>query len=150
VDLFRPELVMVVGGAADISDHRIDGEWQHIGQPAYDSWLLGQMQDFADRLTAGGARLVWTTVPDIRPPKPPGVTSFAEEDPARMARYNELIAELAAGDPRIELADLSTVVKQRAGGQFDPTLRPDGVHIDLRVAPDLVDWLAEQIRTATA
>ena len=51
VERFQPNVVIVVGGAADLSDRMLPGDtdWSHIGEPAYDAWLLGQMRGFADR-----------------------------------------------------------------------------------------------------
>jgi hypothetical protein len=149
---FHPQLVMIVGGLGDISDRKLPGsnEWQHIGQPAYDQWLRQGMESFVDEMTASGAKVLWMTHPDVRPPRPAGTKPFVEEDPARMDRYNALIHDVADADPRVEYADLATFVKQRPGGEFDPIFRPDGAHFDLSVAPDFVDWIGAQIRAAGA
>ncbi len=147
---FRPQVVVVAGGLANISDHEIDGRTQHIGEPEYDEWLLQQMRDFAERMGATGAHVLWLTNPDVDVPNPPGVNAFAEEDPERMTRYNELIEELAAELDTVDTADVAALVKARPGGQFDPTFRPDGAHMLLTEAPDLVDFLAAAIVKATA
>lgn len=150
VERFRPQVVVVVGGLADVSDHRIDGEWVTVGDPRYDAQLREDLRELAAVLTSGGARVVWTTHPPVRPPRPPGVDAFDEEDPARLARYNALLAELAAEHPAIELVDLDAFVRDRPGGPFDPAFRPDGAHFDLRAAPDLVEFFADAIRRAAA
>jgi hypothetical protein len=67
-----------------------------------------------------------------------------------MARYNELIEQLAAEFDHVDTADLASVVKARPGGQFDPTFRPDGAHMLLTEAPDVVAFLAEAIVEATS
>lgn len=147
---FRPQVVVVAGGLANISDHRIDGRWQHIGELDYDAWLLQQMRDFAAAMSVTGAHVVWLTNPDVDVPNPPGVGSFPEEDPQRMARHNELIGQLADELAAVDTADLATVVQERPGGQFDPTFRPDGAHILLTEAPDVVEFIADAIVKATS
>lgn len=150
LDKFQPQLVIVVGGFADLADHYLDGSWQHIGDPPYDDFLRNGMQAFADEMGDTGARVLWLTHPHVDPPDPPGVEAYPEEDPARMDRYNEFIEQLAADDPNVVSADLATFVRDRPGGEFDPTFRPDGAHMDLRVAPDVVQFLADAIREAVA
>jgi peptidoglycan/LPS O-acetylase OafA/YrhL len=151
VEKYRPQLVVVVGGLADVSDRKIPGSsgWTHIGEPGYDDWLTAQMDAFTDVITAQGATVLWMTHPNVRPPRPPGSDAFVEEDPARVSSYNELIRSLASRDQRVGDADLASFVQQRPGGEFDPQFRPDGAHFDLSVAPDLVTWIADQIRRAT-
>lgn len=147
---YQPQLVVIVGGFGDVADRKLPGSnaWQHIGEPAYDEWLAGQMEDFVDEVTATGAKVLWLSHPHVRPPREAGTAPYPEEDPARMDRYNELIERVAAGDGRITFADLATFAADRPGGEFDPAFRPDGAHIDLTVAPDLVAWLGDQIRIA--
>ncbi|MEZ5255331.1 MAG: hypothetical protein R2705_00095 [Ilumatobacteraceae bacterium] len=40
---FQPQLVMVIGGFADVVDRQLprSDAWQHIGEPSYDEWLTG-------------------------------------------------------------------------------------------------------------
>lgn len=153
VERLRPNLVVVVGGAADLSDRRIPGVdgWSHIGQPAYDAWLADQMRSFVDTVAATGATVLWLTHPYIRPQYQAGETGtppFVEAEPARMDRYNELIVELAAADPRVETADFASAVRAHPGGEFERDMRPDGAHIDLQHAPELIVWLDNAFRRA--
>lgn len=148
---YQPQLVMIIGGFGDVANRKLPGsdEWQHIGEPAYDAWLTAEMGAFVDEVTATGAEVLWFSSPHVRPPREAGTDPFPEEDPARIDRYNELIRTVADTDDRVEYADLAGFVQARPGGEFEPAFRPDGAHIDLTVAPDLVAWLGEQIRIAT-
>lgn len=107
------------------------------------------MRTFIDEMAAGGAHVLWFTVPHVATQQDECGGPCPEEDPVRIDRYNELIEQISAGDSRITVADLAGFAQARPGGEFDPVFRPDGAHIDLPTAPDLVDWLAEQIRAAT-
>ena len=155
VDKLQPNLVVVVGGAADLSDRQIPGVdgWASIGEAAYDEWLVAQMEAFVDVVAAGGAPVLWLTHPHIEPQYQAGETGtppFAEAEPQRMDRYNELIERLAAADPRVLTADFASAVRAHPGGEFETDMRPDGAHIDLRHAPALVAWLDAAFRDAHA
>ena len=156
LDRYLPPLVVVIGGFADVCDRQIDadgdgqpdGVWTHIGEPAYDEWMLRQMNEFADLVSSTGARVLWFTSPPNDPPNPPGIESFPEEDPARMARYNELIQQVADSRDDVDTADLATMVINRPDGAFEPQFRPDGAHMDLRHAPDVLAFITEAIETS--
>lgn len=152
---FQPNVVVVVGGAADLSNRVLPGDddWSHIGQPAFDEWMLGQMRDFATVVGAADGEIVWFTNPDIEPEYHAGSTGtppFDEADPARMDRYNELIREAAAGNPQITVVDFAAAVEAHPGGQFERKMRPDGAHIDLKYAPELVAFIDQALRDAHA
>ncbi|MEN9803036.1 MAG: hypothetical protein RLZ37_2161, partial [Actinomycetota bacterium] len=150
---FRPNVIIVVGGAADLSNRRIGGSstWSHIGQPPYDEWLLDQFAAFVDAIHVEGERILWFSSPDIDPRYVAGQTGtppFDEADPDRTRRYNELIEQFAADDPRVEFVDFAAAVSAHPGGQFESKMRPDGAHIDLAHAPELVEWIDRALRKA--
>ncbi|MEN9803665.1 MAG: hypothetical protein RIS41_512 [Actinomycetota bacterium] len=155
VGKLKPNLVVIVGGTADLSDRVIpgSGEWSYIGRPEYDAWLLGQMTSFVDDVTATGAPVVWFSSPSVDPPYVAGETGippFAEASRDRADRYNELIERVADADDRVVFADFAAAVRAHPGGEFEPRMRPDGAHIDLKYAPELVDWIDATIRAVHA
>ena len=149
---FDPDVVVVVGGVADLSDREVpELGWTHIGNPPYDAWLTDRMHRTADLLTAGGARIVWATLPHLFVLPNPGFTGeppFVENEPARAERYNELIESVAAADDRVSALDFAGFLSARPGGEFAPGLRPDGVHIDSRNFPDVAAFFVEAARLA--
>lgn len=150
---FRPNVIVIVGGAADLSNRKIGGSatWSHIGQPRYDDWLLVQFSNFVDGIDVEGTRILWFSSPDIDPRYVAGQTGtppFAEADPDRTRRYNELIEQFAEGDSRVEFVDFAAAVRAHPGGQFESKMRPDGAHIDLAHAPELVEWIDRALRRA--
>ena len=46
----------------------------------------------------------------------------------------------------VVFADFASAVKAHPGGEFESKMRPDGAHIDLKYAPELVTWLDQMIR----
>jgi peptidoglycan/LPS O-acetylase OafA/YrhL len=151
---FRPNVIVVVGGAADLSNRLLPdtSAWTHIGRDDYDEWLLDQFAAFVDAIHVDGARIIWFSSPDIDPRYVAGETGippFDEADPARTKRYNELIERYARSDDRVIYADFARAVKDHPGGQFESKMRPDGAHIDLSHAPELIEWIDESLRVAS-
>lgn len=151
VGKFDPNVVIIVGGTADLSDRMLPGSdtWAHVGEAGYDRWMLDQFAAFTDVVASTGARVLWFTIPDVNPPYVPGETGqppFAESDTARTDRYNELIREYAASDDRVTVVEFASAVKAHEGGEFEPRMRPDGAHIDLKYAPELIDLIDASIR----
>jgi peptidoglycan/LPS O-acetylase OafA/YrhL len=150
---FRPNVIVIVGGAADLSNRRLAGSntWSHIGQADYDEWMLDQFAAFVDAVHVDDTRILWFSSPDIDPRYVAGQTGtppFDEADPLRTARYNELIEQFASGDSRVEFVDFAAAVRAHPGGQFESRMRPDGAHIDLAHAPELIDWIDRALRDA--
>jgi hypothetical protein len=138
---FRPNVVVIVGGTADLSDRMLPGDddWSHVGMPSYDEWLLAEFAEFVDSVAGTGdgfeTSVLWFTVPDVNPPYIAGETGqppFVESD--------------AIGDPRVTVVEFGDAVKAHEGGQFEPKMRPDGAHIDLKHAPELIDVIDSALR----
>ncbi|MEZ5257410.1 MAG: SGNH/GDSL hydrolase family protein [Ilumatobacteraceae bacterium] len=148
---FDPEVVLVTGGLADLSERQLpDGTWAHIGEPAFDEWLLGQMNAMATLVT-GRARLAWATHPHVAVEPNPlftGQPPFAENDPGRADRYNELIEQTAASRDDIHVVHFAEFLQARPGGEFADGLRTDGIHLDTRLFPDVVAFLVGELEAA--
>jgi hypothetical protein len=152
VDKLKPNVVVVVGGTADLSNRVLPGTstWSHVGEPDYDSWLRAEMESFVDVVAATDAEVIWFSSPSVDPPYIAGETGippFDEASPERTDRYNELIRDVAESDERVTFADFASAVRAHPGGEFEPRMRPDGAHIDLKYAPQLVDWIDGAIRS---
>ena len=147
----KPNVVVVVGGTADLSNRVLPGTstWSHVGKPDFDTWLRSEMESFVDVVAATDAEVIWFTNPSVDPPYiagETGVPPFDEASPERTERYNELIREVADGDERVTFADFAAAVRAHPGGEFEPRMRPDGAHINLKYAPELVEWIDDAIR----
>ena len=155
VDKLKPNVVVVVGGTADLSNRVLPGtsSWSHIGEPDYDTWLRREMEAFVDVVAATDAEVIWFTSPSVNPPYIAGETGIPPFDEARSERterYNELIRDVAESDARVTFADFAAEVRAHPGGEFEPRMRPDGAHIDLKYAPELVEWIDATIRAVHA
>jgi hypothetical protein len=136
-----PDLVVVSNGLWDVADRQLPGAqgWSHLGEPAFDEWLLAELLAATDELASGGATVVWLTAApwEGATRHPPDRVYVPAADPARVAAYNELLDQVAAARPD------SAVVVDLAGwlaetGE-DARLRPDGAHFEPDTASEVVD-----------
>lgn len=147
----RPDVVLVSYGTFDVLDRQLepDGPWQHIGQPAYDAYVLDELRELTRVLGSSGASVVWLAPAYVaigsrddgwRPPVP-----FPESDPARIDRYNALVRRVVAETPGASVIDLQGHLRSWPGGELDPRRRPDGVHPTPEAAEEIVRWLGPQL-----
>jgi peptidoglycan/LPS O-acetylase OafA/YrhL len=109
VDRYQPKVSVFVE-RLDIVDRLFDGSWIHIGDPAYDTYLMGQMQKAVQVLTARGGTVVFLTSPYYSTGEQPNGQPWPEDDPARVDTFNQLLRQVAAANPgQVEVVDLNKV-----------------------------------------
>ena len=154
VNEFDPQLVVIAGSLFDVADRKPDGfdAWTHIGEPAYDEWLVGELRHLADTATANGAPLIWLNSPHVDPVPGSammmGDPPYPESDPARVDRFNELLHQALDGRPNTSILDLQGWLRDRPGGEFDPSVRTDGVHFTYAGTAVFAPWLGDQLLRA--
>lgn len=146
-------IVMTMGGK-DLSERRIDGEWRHLGDPVFDDWFRGQVDEVADILAAEGVPVLWTTWPHVRIPAFGDPSRnwqiFDDNDPARVDRMNQIVTEEIEGRPRFEVLDVAGWLQQMPGGEHNPEYRADGVHFTVDGARHLGRWMVPQVIDAVS
>jgi peptidoglycan/LPS O-acetylase OafA/YrhL len=147
----HPALVAVLVGEWELMDRMRDGRWQHITQPAYDSYLAHQLDLLINVLSAGGARVALLTTPCTAPAESPSGALWPENDPQRLARFNELLHQAAARQPtKATVVDLKAMVCP--GGHFTDTLdgetirSADGIHFPKSAIPPVAAQLLPKLR----
>jgi peptidoglycan/LPS O-acetylase OafA/YrhL len=131
----HPDVVGMLVGRWDISDHIDDGKIVYIGQPAWDEHLYDEINEAVSLFSARGAKVVLFTVPDIdAADEAPGSAAYVENNPVRVTEFNEIVASVAKH--RAGVATLINLNKKLdPHGSFQlvvdgETVRwPDGVHI---------------------
>ena len=144
---FDPEVVLVAGGLWDVTDRKPEGfrRWTRIGRPEYDAFLASELNHLVDLLGGGQRVLLWASAPNWEPV--PGSVIFMgeppypEADPERSAAYNTLLSGVLSARPEVDLLDVAGWMRSRPGGEFDPSLRPDGVHFSEAATDDVAAWL---------
>jgi lysophospholipase L1-like esterase len=147
----RPHVVVISAGAFDVLDRQLPGDaaWPHIGEPDYDAFLRDEITAFTELMASRHSHVVWLVQPDVEI----GVTEdgtrpivpFPESDPRRMARFNDLVRDVVAAHPGVDLLDLKAHLASWPGGELDRRLRPDGIHASPAGAEDVAQWLGPQL-----
>lgn len=142
------DISVVQLGAWDIVDHRLAGgsTFLAIGRDeAYETMLRANLEAATDALLAHSDTVMLLAHPDVgqgRLDAVPVGASYAEYDPARAARWREIVAEVAAERPDVTVVDLAGWIDARPD---DLALRPDGVHFSYESAREVAEWLAPEI-----
>jgi len=147
-----PDIAVVVVGPWEVADWEDPdtGGWRHVGEPEFDALLVDRMRTAVDLLSAGGAKVYWIASPRITLGMADGAPPTFDRpasNPLRMARFNTLMAQVAAERPDVvEVIDLPGYLRTTPGGELDPALRPDGIHFTWDAATQVSsDWLGPEI-----
>lgn len=151
VQEFDPEVVVLAGGMWDVTDRRPPGfsQWTRIGRPDYDEYLRGEIRHVMDIVQGGGAKVLWANSP-YWDPVPDSVIfmgdpPYAEAERDRVDLYNRMLAEEVAARDGVEILDIAGWMRSQPGGEFDPALRPDGVHFSEASTATVAQWLGPLI-----
>ncbi len=151
----RLEFAIVQTGPWDVADRRLEGDdrWRAPGDPVYDDYLYSELAEAADLFLEQGLVVVWLLAPQIevgRNEEPPPDPPYAESDPERMDRLNEIVERIADERQGVVAVDLAGYLRSLPGGEMDPELRPDGVHFTGETATEVADWLGPAVLAAVA
>ncbi len=92
IDQFRPNVVMVLTGRWEVMDRWLDGRWSHIGEPAFDAAVKQSLEQAVQVAGSGGAYVELLTAPCFNSGEQPNGLPWPEDDPARLDRYNQIVA----------------------------------------------------------
>ncbi len=145
VQNLRPDLALLLVGAWDAYDRRIDGRAVDFASPESDALLRANLQAGVDALSSAGATVVVATVPHYENRyvvnRPPEFRSAF--DPWRVDHLNALIREIAAANPdTVEVVDLQAYLAPPERR----VLLEDGVHFGEESRKLVGEWLAPQLR----
>jgi hypothetical protein len=154
-DQSQPDVAALLIGRWEVVDRNFHGRWTHIGDPQFDAYLAGELDNAVAVLSAKGARVMLMTAPVYHARELPDGSSSPVNNPERVARLNQLIREAVDRHPGVaQLYDLESVLTP--GGVYQQTLSgvnvrfDDGVHISKQgaalIAQTLMPCLAERSR----
>jgi hypothetical protein len=132
---YHPEVVGLLAGRWDITDHLLDGSVVSIDQSAWNHHLEAEMNQVVAVASAGGARVVLFTMPYLDPPQEaPDGSTYPENRNSRVDEYNAILARVAARHPgEVTVIDLNRILDP--SGRFQSvidgvTVRwADGIHV---------------------
>jgi hypothetical protein len=143
----RPDVVLLIIGRWETIDRVNEGHWTHIGDPAFDQYLTGELKRALDILGSTGARLVVSTEPYNRRGEKPDGSLYPEDDPDRVDEWNALLRRAIGKRPNVEVLDLND--KLCPGGYY--TTKVDGIQMridGIHPTPDAVKWLTPWLLAA--
>ncbi|MDT4937614.1 MAG: hypothetical protein QOG80_1285 [Pseudonocardiales bacterium] len=145
----RPDEVLLVTGRWETMDRVHNGGWTSIGTAPFDAYLSSELQHAVAVLGSTGAKVVVATEPYNRRGEQPDGSLYPEDDPARVDRWNQLVAAEVTAQPAVSRLELNR--KLCPDGQFTwdvngVKVRSDGVHLSTDGVRWLAPWLATELQ----
>ncbi|MGA9491690.1 MAG: acyltransferase family protein [Mycobacterium sp.] len=149
VAIDQPDAVLLVVGRWETVDRVNEGKWTHIGDPAFDSYIAGELRRAVDILSFGGAPLTVTNLPYSRRGERPDGSLYPEDDPHRVDEWNTLLGKTIGNRPDVRVLDFKK--KLCPDGVYtakvdDIPVRSDGVHLTEDGVKWLTPWLEQSLR----
>lgn len=146
----RPDVALLLVGRWETMDRMHDGQWMHLGDSAFDTYISAQLGKAFAVLGRTGAQVVAATEPYNRRGEKSDGSLFPEDQPVRVDRWNSLLRQAAANHPAIDILDLNRklcpdgVYTQDVEGL---RVRSDGVHLTPGGVSWLTPWLVNSLRS---
>jgi lysophospholipase L1-like esterase len=143
----KPDVVLLIIGRWETVDRVNEGHWKHVGDPAFDGYLGGELRRALDILGSTGARVVVTTAPYNRRGEQPDGSLYPEDEPDRVDAWNTLLRRVVGGRKNATVLDLND--KLCPDGSYANRIdgikmRMDGLH----PTPEAVKWLTPWLEAA--
>jgi peptidoglycan/LPS O-acetylase OafA/YrhL len=145
-----PDVAVVLLDRWELMDRKLNGAYQHVGQPDFNAYLMGMLDQAVQIVDARGARVVLLTAPYTNRSERPDGGLYPEDDPARVDAWNTLVRAEAAKHPdNTSVLDLNKVICP--GGAFTWTIngmrvRSDGLHFTPAAVQKIIaPWLLPQL-----
>ncbi|NUT07325.1 MAG: acyltransferase [Hamadaea sp.] len=145
-----PDVAVILLNRWELMDRRLQGRYQHVGQPAYDAYLSGQLTEGIGIARSRGAQVVLLTAAYTRRSERPDGGLYAEDEPIRVDAWNHLLQATAQRFPgHVTVLDLNAVACP--GGRFawdvdGLRMRSDGLHFTPPgVQHVIAPWLLPQL-----
>jgi peptidoglycan/LPS O-acetylase OafA/YrhL len=146
-----PQVVVFLSVLADLGETGMVGRWRHLGDPMVDDLVRSRYEELVEAVH--GVPLVLVVPPPVSPrDQPPTIPPppYREADPARYARLQEIIREVAAAHPaEVHLVDMGAWCQARLDGCLSRDFRPDGVHFSQLGSDETARWLVAQVMALT-
>jgi peptidoglycan/LPS O-acetylase OafA/YrhL len=145
----KPDVVLLIIGRWETVDRVSEGHWTHVGDPAFDGYLGGELRRAIDVLGSTGARVVVTTTPYNRRGEQPDGSLYPEDEPDRVDAWNTLLRRVVSSRKNATVLDLNEKLcpdgyyTNRVGGI---KMRMDGLHPTPEAVKWLTPWLEDALR----
>ena len=143
---FHPDVVLLADGEYEVRNRLLNGRWTHIGQPAFDNAELNAMRSAVEVLRSTGAMVVLLTAVYYQQPEQADGSTWPEDDPQRVDRYNALLRQVAAeAGSGVKVEDLNAHLDP--DGHYAQYINgvnvryADGIHVNAAGAELVAPWL---------
>jgi hypothetical protein len=153
IDTYNPDVVLYVA-RGETFDQEVGGQWENLGEPAFDQYVASRYRAAISVLGSRGATVVLMTTPYYDSGTAPSGSIWPEDDPTRVDIDNQIIKAAAAQETtqtgrQVYVFNLGAMTS--SDGQFASTVDgipmrcSDGVHftqsagifVGLQLLPDL-------------
>jgi peptidoglycan/LPS O-acetylase OafA/YrhL len=128
----NPDVAVIELNRWELMDRKYQGRYQHVGDPAYDSYLTGRLEQAIGIAGSRGAHVVLLTAAYTHRAEMPDGSLYPEDQPQRVDDWNTLLREEAARHPRtVTVLNLTAVVCPAGKFSWDVhgvRIRSDGLH----------------------
>jgi peptidoglycan/LPS O-acetylase OafA/YrhL len=101
IEKVHPQVVALVIGWWETMDRVYQGTWQHLGDPAFDTYERSQLEKAVSIFSAKGARVVLMTSPFYDTGEQLNGQPWDEDSPVRVDVLNKIIESVAAQHPHV-------------------------------------------------
>jgi peptidoglycan/LPS O-acetylase OafA/YrhL len=152
INIDDPDVGVLLLNRWELMDAKINGagSYTHVGQPDFDRYLTGQLDQAVQIITSHGAHLVLLTAAYTHRSERPDGGLYAEDQPARVDALNALLRAEATRHPAtVTLLDLNKLVCP--DGRYTESIgglqvRSDGLHFTPQGVRQLIaPWLLPQL-----
>ena len=143
----KPDVALLIVGRWETVDRVNEGIWTHVGDPAFDAYVGGELRRAINILGSTGAHVVVTTTPYNRRGEQPDGTLYPEDEPDRIDEWNALLRRIVGGRKNASVLDLNE--KLCPNGYY--TNRVDGIKMrmdGLHPTPEAVKWMTPWLEDA--
>ena len=151
VDTDDPDVSVIELNRWELMDRKLNGVYQHVGEAAYNAYLLTQLDRAVSIVGSHGAAVVLLTAAYTHRAEKPDGSLYSEDDPARVDAWNKLLYQEQAKHPQqVTVLNLTPIVCPNGKFTWDIgklKIRSDGLHytpagVQQIIAPWLLPKLA--------
>jgi hypothetical protein len=145
----KPDFVVILSGAWEMSDRQLDGVWHKYPDPTIDAELRKSWEEAIDAAGASGARVAVMTFPYVHLAELSDGSEPPENDPARVDHLNSIIRSVVK-EKGADLLDLNGFLSPKKDA-FETSLNgvvvrdADGVHFSDEGSVITSTWMINQI-----
>jgi hypothetical protein len=140
---------LLIVGRWETVDRVNEGRWTHIGDPAFDAYISGELGRALGILGSTGAPVTVADLPFSRRGEKPDGTLYPEDQPQRVDQWNALLRRTVGQRTGVGILNLNKklcpegVYTAKVDGI---AVRSDGVHLTAEGVKWLTPWLEESLR----